>query len=436
MHRFFSFLELLDSLLWSYLALSVILFTGVYFTIRSKFYQIKVLLNVKKYFKSLVADADRDKAGVHPIKLYFASLGGMVGIGNLVAVMSTATIGGPGSLVWLWIASFIGMIVKYSEIYLGIKYRKANKKYGYDGGPMYYLERAFGNKIIPIIFCLLLCIYGAEISQFLIITDTLTSTFGINRTLMIFILLSFILISALGGVKRLANICSLLLPPFLIIYIVVAIYIFYLNIEKVPSLFLDIITSAFTGHASIGGFIGSTALLAAHYGVSRAVYSGDIGIGYDATVLSESQTEYPQKQARMAIFALFADTALCTIGIMIVLLTGVWKVQGVKLSNYIILGLSTAMPYAEIFMSLIFFIAGFTTIIGYLVVGQKCAKFINEKYGQVIYILYAIFAFIFFSFHDQSMVMLVMSVSGGLLLICNLCGLLKLRNHVEFPEND
>ncbi|MDJ1257964.1 MAG: amino acid carrier protein [Candidatus Midichloria sp.] len=436
MHYFFSFLELLDNLLWDYLALAIILFAGLYFTIKSRLYQVKVILNIKTHFKSLIADADKNKAGVHPIKLYFASLGGMVGIGNLVAVMSTVTIGGPGSLIWLWIASFMGMIVKYSEIYLGIKHRKANAKNGYDGGPMYYLEKAFGNKVIPIIFCLLFCVYGAEVSQFLIITDTFATTFNMNRIIVISTLLGLVLLSALGGVKRLANICSVLLPPFLAIYILIAIYIFILNLEQLPSLFLSIVTSAFTSHASIGGFVGSTVLLAAHYGVSRAVYSGDIGIGYDATVLSESQTEYPEKQARMSIFALFADTMLCTISVLIVLLTGVWNIPNIKLSEYIILGLSTVIPYAEIFMAIVFFIAGFTTIIGYLVVGQKCAKFINRRYGRIIYILYAILAFIFFSFHDQSMVMLLMSVSGGSLLILNLLGLFKLRNQIKFPEND
>ncbi|WHQ47002.1 MAG: amino acid carrier protein [Candidatus Midichloria sp.] len=436
MHHFFSFLELLDNLLWNYLALAIILFSGLYFTIKSQFYQVRVILNVKKHFKSLIADADKNKAGVHPIKLYFASLGGMVGIGNLVAVMSAVTIGGPGSLIWLWIASFMGMIVKYSEIYLGIKHRKSNYKNGYDGGPMYYLEKAFGNKVIPIIFCLLFCVYGAEVSQFLIITDTFTTIFNINRLVVIFTFLGLVLLSALGGVKRLANICSVLLPPFLAVYVLIAIYIFVLNLEKLPTLLLSIITSAFTNHASIGGFVGSTVLLSAHYGVSRAVYSGDIGIGYDATVLSESQTEYPEKQARMAIFALFADTMLCTISVMIVLLTGVWNITNIKLSEYIVLGLSTVMPYAEIFMSIVFFIAGFTTITGYLVVGQKCAKFINKKYGHIFYILYAIAAFILFSFHEQLMVMLIMSVSGGLLLILNLLGLFKLRNQVKFPKSD
>ena len=432
----FSFLEFLDDVLWSYVTLTAILLSGTYFTIKSRFYQIKVLFNIKKHFRSLIADADATKAGVHPIKLYFASLGGSVGIGNLVAIMSTVTIGGPGSLVWLWIAAFIGMIIKYSEIYLGTKYRKKNNKNGYDGGPMYYLREVLGNNSLPIIFSILFCIYGAEVSQFLIITDTFVHTFNLNRIFVIAVLLVMVLFSALGGVKRLANICSVLLPPFLLLYVVFALIIFISHYEKIPALLATILSSAFVGHAPVGGFIGSTMLLAAHYGVSRAVYSGDIGIGYDSTVLSESQSEHPEKQARMAIFGLFADAILCTFSVLIVLLTDVWTITGIQLSDYIILALSTVIPHAHIFMSIVFFVAGFLTITGYLVTGQKCASFIHAKYGRIIYVVYATCSFIVFSFHDQSAVMLVMSVSGGLLLSLNLIGLLKLRKHIKFPEND
>jgi AGCS family alanine or glycine:cation symporter len=433
----FNFLELADNFLWSYASLATIIFCGLYFTFKSKFYQIKVLFNIKKHLKSLLEENKKERRGVSPIKLYFASLGGMIGIGNLVSVMSTITIGGPGSLVWLWIASFLGMIVKYCEIYLGIKYRKINDSGGYDGGPTYYLTKAFGNKSVAIIFAILLCIYGAEVSQFLVLTDTFVSVFNISRPLVVASLLILVLISALGGVKRLANVCSWLLPPFLLIYVGVAICIFAINIEKIPGLFLDIISSAFVGYAPLGGFVGSTMLLAAHYGVSRAVYSGDIGIGYDATVLSESKTNYPEKQARMAVLSLLIDSLICTISIMIVLLTGVWNQEGsIKLSEYVMLAISTILPFSDIFMSMMFFVAGFTTIIGYLVVGQKCAKFLHPRYGQKIYIAYAICAFVLFSFYDQSAVMLIMSVSGGCLLICNLTGLFKLRNEIQFPEND
>ena len=263
-------------------------------------------------------------------------------------------------------------------------------------------------------------------------TDTFVKTFPIDRLTIILLLLSLVLISAIGGVKRLANICTFLLPPFLAIYIVIGVYIIGVNSEKLPSILMEVLISSFAGNAAAGGFVGSTVLLAAHYGVSRAVYSGDIGIGYDATVLSESQTNHPEKQARMSIFALFVDAILCTISILIVLVTGVLDIEGAQLSDYVMLALSTIMPFADIFMLFLLFISGFTTIVGYLVVGRKCASFINAQYGPRIYMIYASAAFILFSFYDQSTVIMMMSVSGGILMVCNLAGVFKLRHHVKF----
>ena len=169
----------------------------------------------------------------------------MVGLGNLVAVTTVVTLGGPGGVVWMWLASFIGMIVKYSEIYLGIKYRVKTKD-GYDGGPMYFLQEAFkGNKlkldkILPLIVCLLLCIYGAEVSQFLIITDTFVDTFDIDRIIFIGVLLILVIMSAVGGVQRLSLICSILMPPFMISYVMLGLWIIFTNANLIPGIFHEI----------------------------------------------------------------------------------------------------------------------------------------------------------------------------------------------------
>ena len=185
----FELLTQLDAMLWDYIGLIIILLIGFYLTIYSKFFQFRALFRLRTYVKDLIACAGKDKQGTNPIKLYFASVGGMVGLGNIVTVVSAVTIGGPGSLVWLWIASFLGMLVKYSEVYLGIKYRIKNNDKGFDGGPMYYLRVAFKNRVLPVMVCVLLCIYGAEVSQFLILTDTIVTTFSLNRYLVIGILL-------------------------------------------------------------------------------------------------------------------------------------------------------------------------------------------------------------------------------------------------------
>ena len=157
------------------------MFTGLYFTIRSKGFQFKTIANITTTYKHLYgASKDKDAKGVNPFKLYFASVGGMIGLGNLVVVVTAITAGGPGALLWLWLSSFAGMLLKYSEIFLGVKFREHNSKGGYDGGPMFYLKKAFNSKVLPIISAILLCIYGAEIVQFKAITDTISQTFSIN----------------------------------------------------------------------------------------------------------------------------------------------------------------------------------------------------------------------------------------------------------------
>ena len=428
----FELLTQLDAMLWDYIGLIIILLIGLYLTIYSKFFQFRALFRVRTYVKDLIACAGKDKQGTNPIKLYFASVGGMVGLGNIVTVVSAVTIGGPGSLVWLWIASFLGMLVKYSEVYLGIKYRIKNSDKGFDGGPMYYLRVAFKNRILPIMVCVLLCIYGAEVSQFLILTDTIVTTFSLNRYLVIGILLFFILLTAVKGVKRFATVCTAMMPPFMLIYVALGIWIIADHYSDLPNVF-SLIFSSFLDHKSqVGGFVSGGILLAAHYGVSRAVYSGDIGIGYDSIIQSETQTIYPEKQARMSIFALFTDSLICTISILILLVTGMWEAKGLQPSEYVVSALKLYLPNVEYFMAILFVFAGFTTITGYLVVGQKCAKYLNKKYGQYLYILYSIFAFIFFSFYSQEQVILVMSVSGGLLMVINMLGVYKLRKSIEF----
>ncbi len=428
----FELLTQLDAMLWDYIGLIIILLIGFYLTIYSKFFQFRALFRLRTYVKDLIACAGKDKQGTNPIKLYFASGGGMVGLGNIVTVVSAVTIGGPGSLVWLWIASFLGMLVKYSEVYLGIKYRIKNNDKGFDGGPMYYLRVAFKNRVLPVMVCVLLCIYGAEVSQFLILTDTIVTTFSLNRYLVIGILLFFILLTAVKGVKRFATVCTAMMPPFMLIYVALGMWIIADHYSDLPNVFSLIFSSFLDYKSQVGGFVSGGILLAAHYGVSRAVYSGDIGIGYDSIIQSETQTIYPEKQARMSIFALFTDSLICTISILILLVTGMWEVQGLQPSEYVVSALKLYLPNVEYFMAVLFVFAGFTTITGYLVVGQKCAKYLNKKYGQYLYILYSIFAFIFFSFYSQEQVILVMSVSGGLLMIINMLGVFKLRKSIEF----
>ena len=434
MEKIFFILEQFDDILWSYLGVYFILLAGLYFTVKSKGFQFKTIANISTTYKHLYGvSKDKEAKGVNPFKLYFASVGGMIGLGNLVVVVTAITAGGPGAVFWMWLSSFAGMLLKYSEIFLGVKFREHNNKGGYDGGPMFYLKKAFNSKILPILSAVLLCIYGAEIVQFKAVSDTISQTFKIDWLIVAIVISMLVLYSSIGGIKRLATICTIIMPFFLVAYIFMCLWVIVSNAYLVPGLLLTIIKSAFVGHAPVAGFLGSTALASIHYGVARAVYSGDIGIGYDSIVQSETKTRHPEYQARLAIFGQLTDTIICTCTVLVVLLTGAWYDASIKEpSQYIIKSLSLYFPYMGVFMSVLFFITGYSTIIAYFTVGTKCANFILPKGGKLVYIIYGIAAFLLTKYFNQSTLILIMSISGGLLIVMNISAIVKLRNHIKF----
>ena len=428
------FLTKVDDIFWSYLGVYLILLPGIYFTIRSKGFQFKVLGNFKSIFSDLHGvKKNKEDHGINPFKLYFASVGGMIGLGNIVVVITAVTLGGPGALLWLWMSALAGMLIKYSEIYLGVKYRVPHGKKGYDGGPMYYLQHAFKNKYIPILSAFLMCIYGLEVSQFKIINDTLSSTFDLNSIAVLVSLLALIFYTSLGGVRRLANYSSLLMPPFMILYIIICLYIIIVNYEMLPSVLHTVIVSSVKGHAPIAGFAGSSIIMALHYGVARAVYSGDIAIGYDSIIQSETKTKHPELQAKLAIFGQLTDTIICTLSILIVLVTGIWTDPSLKDPSEVILkAISSYFPYSNEILSTIFFLAGYTTIIAYFTVGLKSAKFISPLWGKKVYVICALIAFISTYFTDQTHLIMIMSLSAGTLVLLNMAGIMKLRKEIKF----
>jgi len=429
----FHILNAIDSFFWGNVAFALIMGVGIYFTFRVRFFQILSLPKFVKIFYDFLKPSSSKVVGVHPVKIFFTSMGGMIGIGNIVGIVTALQIGGPGALFWVWVAALFGSIIKYSEIFLGLKYRIRNSEGGYDGGPIYFLKAAFKVSWVPFTAAALLCIYGVEVYQFNILTACLSTSWGISKVLIASGLLVLVLIAGLGGVKRISKICTLVMPIFVLVYVSMSFWIIFQEFHQLPSIFSSVFKSAFNGHAAVGGFAGSSVLLAIQHGIARAAYSSDLGIGYDSIIQSESSTVHPEKQASLAIIGVFIDNFICTLSILIVLLTGLWKaVPSIEISELVKTSLSLYFPYMQIFMPAFLFMTGYTTVIAYFCVGNKCARFISPKYGEKLYVIYASVAFFFFSFFDQSVALLVMSIAGALLLIVNLIGIIRLREQVSF----
>ncbi|NGX29090.1 MAG: Amino-acid carrier protein AlsT [Candidatus Anoxychlamydiales bacterium] len=426
------YLNYLDTIYWGYVGFLLVAFLGIYLSIKFQFFQIFKIKDIIHEFFKVGRNFDRSK-GIHPLKIFFSSVGGMVGIGNVVGIITAVQIGGPGSLFWVWLAAPLGALIKYSEIFLGMKYR-ITKNNTFEGGPMYYLKAAFKSKFFPITVAILLCVYGVEIYQFNVICDSLSDNMHINKILIIPPFLMMVLYACRGGIKRVATICSILMPFFMIFYTSMCFFIIIQNFSLIREVLALVFKSAFTGHAAIGGFAGSSLIVAIKQGISTAVYSGDIGIGYDSIINSQSGNKDPSSQGSLAVLGIFIDNFICTLSILVVLMSSLWQ-TGTQMegSKLIQLAFSKYFPYMNVFMPFFIFLTGYSTIIAYFAVGIKCASYLSPKKGDKIYYLYAIFALIFFSFFSQRVPLLIMSLSGAGLISINLIGIYILRDKIQPP---
>jgi alanine or glycine:cation symporter, AGCS family len=426
-------LNLIENLLWTYFGIPIVLLLGLYLSIKSNFFQFRHFPTVVKIFFGFLRFRPlKEQRGVHPLKAFFAAVGGCVGIGNIVGICTAVQLGGPGALFWIWITALAGMILKYSEVYLGLRYRVPNGKGGYNGGPMYFLAQAFKRGWIPQLVCLLLCIYGVEIYQFSVVSSSISNNIGLNSYLVIAVLLLLVIFAGSGGVRRVGSISSKSLPFFVFIYVGMGVWVLLNNLEALPGVFKVIFVSAFTGHAALGGFAGAGLIAAMSHGIRRGCYTGDIGVGYASVIHSESNVQVPEKQAALAIFDIFLDTfIICTTSLFLILTTGIWQ-EPIEAGMLVQTVLAQYFPYMHFFMPLFFFILGYNTINAYFCVGLKCAEHLSPHWGRIVYYAYAVVALITFSFLETSQAQTVMAIAGVSLLIINSIGIFLLRHEISF----
>ena len=423
-----------DQILWGYLGLFLIFSTIIYLTIKSRFMVVRDFPKIFHYFLTSSRAPKNDHFGTSSLKVFFASLGGCIGIGNLATVAVAIKIGGPGALFWVCIVSFLGGIVKYAEIFLGLKYRVKNKFNGYDGGPMYFVGRAFPKiPFLPVLVCLFLCIYGVDIYMFSVVKTSLVYNFSLPTTPVVITLLSLTILSVLGGIDRVGGISTVLLPVFLVVYTGMSLWVFIENKEHFPEIIKMVFVSAFSGHGAIGGFVGSTFLLTLSKGLSSAAYASDLGIGFASVLQSEVSSTDMQKQASLSVFIVFINTFIvCLCSMLLILVTGVWTGPLMDGGLLIQEALTKSFKNINYFMPIFLLLVGYPSLISSLLVGVKASRFIDEKWGPRFFYAYAIFSLVVFSYISSYYALIFLVLSAGLLNIINLSAIMKLRKEIDF----
>lgn len=420
----FSLFDAWNAFFWGYIAFVLIMVFGILLTLQTKFFQMRHFLHLFRRFSK--------KRGSHPLCAFFASYG-TVGITNVVGVITAVQMGGPGALLWIWVTGFIGAIIKYCDIYLGFKYRVPSTTSGYSGGPMYVMRAAYHNRWTALLVALLLSIYSTDIYQFSVLTDNLSLNWHLDRAFVIVCLIGMVLYAGLKGTKIIDTLSRYTSPLFFSLYLLLGFWVVGVEYASLPSLLFTVLKSAFTGHAAVGGFAGSSVMLAVQHGIARAVYSADIGSGFDSFVHSEAAPLPPHKHALLGILGVFVDNIICTISILIVLFSGAWTLgSDLEGSQLMQIALSHYVPFTEYIVPFLFFITGCISIMSYFVIGSSCAHYLSPRWGKKTYLLCASLSFIVCSFVSQNQTLLIMSTAGSIVFIINVLGVFKLRKEVAF----
>ena len=433
------YIQQIEDVFWIYVGVPVIIGFGLYFSIKSNFFQIREMHHVIKIFLSYLKPAKKKSGekGISPIHAFFVVICGSMGIGNIVGVCTAVELGGPGAVFWMWITALIGMLVKYAEIYLGVKFRIKNEKDCYSGGPIVYLKQFDRFNILSTAVALLLCLYGIEVYMFKTVTHTISVGWGIDQSLVIIIFLIAVLWAGKQGIEFVGKISAILIPIFLVIFMGMSFTVFYIYAAQIPGVFYSIFVHAFTPHAAAGAFIGSSVVLAMSHGMRRACYTGDIGIGYASTVHSASSESDPAKQASMGIVAILLDTfIICTMSVLLILVTGVWQ-EDISHDQMVVTALSKVFPFVTVVWPFFVFILGYSSIIAFFSVGKTAAWHLSAARGEYLYFIVSTILFIVVGFFGtESHAMAIMSITGILLLILNMIGMWGLMHHIKFSVKD
>lgn len=432
------FIELnstVNDFVWGPFMLALLLGTGIYYTIRTRFMPITKLGYVLK--NTLLKIFDKTVSGegnITPFQAVATALAATIGTGNIAGVATAIAIGGPGAIFWMWISALFGMATKFGEVVLAVKFREKTPDGRYIGGPMYYIEKGLGWKWLAVIFAFfgMLASFGiGNMVQANSVADSMNASFGIPHWITGAILAVGATLVIIGGIKRIATVTERLVPIMAVFYILGALIILIGFASEIPAAFGLIISSAFTGSAAIGGFAGSSIMIAARYGVARGVFSNEAGLGSAPIAHAAATTDNPVRQGLWGIFEVFMDTiVICTMTALTIVVTGVWS-SGVDGAALTTLAFNSGLPGPGgiiVAIGILFF--AFSTLLSWSYYGERCAEYLfGSKFNTIYKIIFIPFIMVG-AIGGLRVIWDIADTLNGLMAIPNLIGLLGLSSVV------
>ena len=431
-------LSAISNVVWGpFILMPLLLGTGLYLTIRLGGIQFRTLGRATRH-----AFIDKSGDGEGDISNYQAlttALAATVGTGNIVGVATALSIGGPGSLFWIWVTGLVGMATKYSEAYLGVRFRTTDKHGKQQGGPQTYLQRGIPGglgKVLAAAFMLftIFASFGiGNLAQGNSIAAGMQDAFGVDPVVSGILIFLCVGAAVLGGIEGIGKITAAFVPLMIVIYVLGGITVLFTMADQIPAALEAIFTGAFSGTAATGGFVGSGIMLAVQFGVARGIFSNESGMGSAAIAAAAAKTEHPVRQGLVSMTQTFIDTIIVvTITGLVIVTSGTWQMGREEAAIMTAAGFAQGLPGhwggTIVSVSLIFF--AFSTILGWSYYGERS---IVALFGQWISVPYRMFftalAFVGAT-TELELAWTFSDLANGLMAIPNLIGLLLLSGMV------
>ena len=418
--------------LWGWPTIVLLLGTHLFLTIRLRFPQLKIFKAIK-----LSVTKDKDSHGdVSQFGALATSLAATIGTGNIIGVATAISLGGPGAVLWCWITGVFGIATKYSEGLLAIKYRVKTSDGTMLGGPMYALERGLKMKWLAVVFCVFTAIAAFGIGntvQSNAISTLLSESYGISTYISGAVIAFFVALVIIFGVKGIARVCGALVPFMALFYVIGCIVILVFNAQYLGETIALIFKSAFSPQAAGAGFLGSSVMMAARFGIARGLFSNESGMGSAPIVAAAAQTRNPVRQALVSSTATFWDTVVVCALTGLVLVSSIIAhsdidySDGAKLTQYAF----NKIPYVgSIILTVGLITFAFSTILGWSYYAERAIEYLAGKklikYYRIIWV-----ALIFVgAVVDLSLVWNIADGTNALMAFPNLVALLLLSGVV------
>lgn len=425
-----------NDILWSYLLIIMLLGCAIWFSIKTRFVQFRMMGEMIRLLGDSTGKHDGEKH-ISSFQAFAVSLASRVGTGNLAGVATAIAVGGPGAVFWMWVIALVGASSAFVESTLAQLYKSKGKD-SFVGGPAYYMKKGLGLEWMGILFAILISVtfgFAFNSVQSNTICAAMQGSFGFDPMIVGLILTLLTLIVIFGGIQRIAKVSSVVVPVMALGYVALALGIVLFNITQLPGVIKLIVGSAFGWEQALGGTVGAALM----QGIKRGLFSNEAGMGSAPNVAATASVSHPVKQGLIQALGVFTDTLIiCTCTAFIILFSGApldGSINGVQLTQQALT--NEVGSIGGVFVAVAIFLFAFSSIIGNYYYGEANIRFITGKKSILYLYRFLVGGMVLFgALASLDLAWSLADIMMALMTICNLIAISLLSKQAFLLLND